>query len=194
MASLDGRDQSLSLMPSRCFTRTWRPQPVSPADLATFWRDAAPPIPEAAGKRSAMTYVTAQPRAHVLADLRAASRLELDHARHDKFELVRLLLKLAEGAAASDRTGREVVDVAGACKPALSRNLTLRCPVLASRYANRRSQSDDLFPHAEVARMLIRGPEVGSDASVTEAPTCFSESVTSTYVAVRGRDPFVTAH
>lgn len=65
------------------FARTWRPQSVSSADLVTFWGDAAPPLPDATGERSAMTYVTAQPRANVLADLRAASQLD---ERWDPFD------------------------------------------------------------------------------------------------------------
>ncbi|MFH8252905.1 hypothetical protein ACH3VR_21240 [Microbacterium sp. B2969] len=65
------------------FARTWRQQPLSASDLATFWGDAGPPLPDDTGKRSAMRYVTAQPRANILADLRAASRLD---ERWDPFD------------------------------------------------------------------------------------------------------------
>ncbi|MCE7482003.1 RusA family crossover junction endodeoxyribonuclease [Microbacterium profundi] len=58
------------------FARAWHPQPASPADMAMFWGDAAPPITHDTRDRPAMTYVTAQTRADVVADLRAAARLD----------------------------------------------------------------------------------------------------------------------
>lgn len=58
------------------FARAWRPQPVSPADLAPFWGDVTPLTQHNTVERPAMTYITAQTRANILADLRADSRLD----------------------------------------------------------------------------------------------------------------------
>lgn len=65
------------------FARTWRPPSLSASDLAAFWGEGGPSVAEATVDRPAMTYITAQTRANVFADLRAASRLD---ERWDPFD------------------------------------------------------------------------------------------------------------